>query len=116
MDGLQSFTPLSGTPGQPGATSEVVFGTGKRQMKMVETIVTRNLPDEFTGTYETATVWNRNANYFTETGPETTHWRQEVEFKASSLFMRLLMMLMPGTFRKQTLKFMQSFKAFAESA
>ena len=43
---------LSGEPGEPGAKTRLVYAMGKRKMVMTETILTRNLPDEFSGTYD----------------------------------------------------------------
>src|SRR6187399_1715775 len=64
MNGLQSFEPLSGTPGQPGAKSKLKFKMGNREIEMIETITVRNLPAEFSGTYETKGVVNIVRNYF----------------------------------------------------
>ena len=50
----------------------------------------------------------------TETGPETTLWVSENEHRFSGVLMRLVGLLMPGTFRKQSQQHMQDFKAFAE--
>ena len=49
---LLSFEPLSGEPGQPGATSRLRYRMGKKEVEMIETITARNLPNEFSGTYE----------------------------------------------------------------
>jgi hypothetical protein len=38
----------------------------------------------------------------------------ENEYRFSGLLMRLVGILMPGTFRRQSLQHMQDFKAFAE--
>ncbi len=61
--GLQSFEPLSGEPGQPGAQSKLVYDMNGRRVEMVETIVTRNLPDEFSGTYKAKDVTQPEARY-----------------------------------------------------
>ncbi len=112
--GLQSFTLLSGSQGQVGAKAELTFLMGKRVMKMVETITKRALPDEFSGTYEMKGVWNSVENKFTDLGAKT-RWDAVNEFKFAG-FMTLLGWVMPGMFPKQTLKIMNSFKAFAEAA
>jgi len=44
----------------------------------------------------------------------STKWTQANEFRCEGLMMRLMMRLMPGAFRKETMKQMESFKAFAE--
>jgi len=112
--GLVSFETFSGKPGQPGAKSKLKYKMGKREIEMVETIVKRNLPDEFSGTYEAKNVWNLVENYFEEVDKNTTNWRLETEFLCKG-YMRVMVFLMPGMFKKQTLQTMLDFKAFAES-
>ena len=82
---------------------------------MVETITKRNLPDKFFGTYETKGLWNEVRNYFTEEDDHKTRWRLDTEFKGSG-FMKIMMFISPGMFKKQTLKSMNDFKIFAENA
>lgn len=112
---LVSFEHESGEPGQPGAKSKLRYKMGKREIEMIETITSRNFPDEFSGTYEAQGVWNSVANRFSEEGPEKTRWTMESEFKCSG-FMRIIAFLFPGSFKKQSLKMMNQFKDFAESA
>lgn len=112
--GLISFEPVSGTPGQPGAKSRLRYQMGKREMDMVETITVRRLPDEFSGTYECSGTVNTISNRFEEAGPGRTRWIAENRFEFGSIWMKLMALLMPGAFRKQTMKFMRNFKAFAE--
>ena len=111
--GLQSFEHLSGEPGRPGARSRLVFDQGGRRIEMIETITRRDLPDEFSGTYETQGVENWMTNRFIEEGPERTRWVAETEFQFSGL-MRIMAFFMRGAFPKQTQEFMQNFKEFAE--
>ena len=68
--GLESFETYEGTPGQEGAKSRLLYKTGKREIEMIETIKTRNFPDEFTGIYEAKNVWNEVKNYFKESGDD----------------------------------------------
>lgn len=111
--GLLSFDHISGEPGQPGAKSKLVFKMGKRTIEMIETVTERNLPDEFNGTYDAKGVYNIVKNRFTDLGPDKTHWESECEFQFSG-FMKVVAFFMKGAFAKQSLKYMQDFKAFAE--
>jgi carbon monoxide dehydrogenase subunit G len=115
QEGFVSFTHRSGEPGQPGAVSDLVYQMGKRRVEMVETVVARDLPDRFCGTYEAKGVWNSVDNHFAEQPGGRTHWRLETEFRLKG-FMAIIGLLMPGMFRKQSMKFMKDFKAFAEGA
>jgi len=112
---LISFEHVSGTPGQEGAKSKLLYKMGKRETQMIETITKRNFPDEFSGTYETKGVWNLQENFFKETGENKTEWTTISEFRCSG-FMKVICWLMPGAFKKQTLKFMKRFKDFVENA
>lgn len=114
MQGLQSFEAISGTPGQPGAKSRLRFKMGNREMEMIETITKRNLPEEFTGTYEVKGVFNIVKNSFVPLSDNKTKYITENEFQFQGLMMKLMAWLMPGAFKKQSLKYQQDFKAFAE--
>lgn len=114
MEGLVSFEPLTGTPGQPGAKSRLRFKMGKRDVEMIETITVRNLPDEFTGTYEANGVFNIVRNKFVKISEDKTRYITEQEFKFRG-FMVIFAWLMPGAFRKQSRKYLEDFKKFVES-
>ena len=111
--GLESFEHISGEAGQPGATSRLKYKMGKREIEMIETITSRNLPDEFSGTYEAKGVWNNVVNRFYAEG-DKTRWVAEHDFKFGG-FMKLMGWIMPGAFTKQTRQIMEQFKEFAES-
>ncbi len=112
--GLVSFEHLSGEPGQPGAKSKLLYDMNGRKMEMIETIVSRDLPDSFTGTYDADVVHNIIENHFYVDGPASTRWVMDTEFQFSG-FMRIASKFMGGAFRKQSMEFMQNFKEFAES-
>jgi uncharacterized membrane protein len=114
MEGLLSFEPLSGKPGQPGAKSRLKFKMGRREIEMIETVVIRNLPDEFTGTYEAKGVYNIVKNRFIKISDNTTKYLSEEEFQFKGL-MKLMGILMPGAFKKQSLKYLTNFKNFVEN-
>lgn len=114
MDGLESFEPLDGTPGEVGAKSRLRFKMGKREIEMIETISAKNLPEEFTGTYEAKGVFNIVRNSFEPLPGNKTKYTTEQEFQFKG-FMKLMGLLMPGAFKKQSMKYLQDFKAFAES-
>ena len=113
MQGLQEFTHLSGLPGQIGARSKLLFRMGNRRVEMIETITSRNLPDTMGGTYEAKGVFNLITVRFIDLDGKT-RYVSEQEFRFSGLFMKLMARLMPGAFKKQTMKYMQAFKEFAE--
>lgn len=114
MEGLVSFEHISGTPGQEGARSRLKFKMGKREIEMIETITRRNLPEEFSGTYEAKGVFNIVSNKFEVLPGNKTRYITEHEFQFKG-FMKIIAFLMPFAFKKQSLKYMEDFRKFAES-
>lgn len=111
--GLLSFDHVSGEPGQPGAVSRLRYKMGRRDVEMTETITYRDLPHRFDGTYEANGVFNIISNRFESTGDSRTRWTSENEFRFKGI-MKLMGLLMPGAFKKQSMRYMKYFKDFAE--
>lgn len=111
--GLLSFEYISGEPGQPGAVSRLKYRMGKREVEMTETITLRELPHRFDGTYEASGVLNIISNRFESVEGNKTRWISENEFRFMGI-MKLMGMLMPGAFKKQSMRYMKYFKEFAE--
>ncbi len=115
QEGLISHDHISGTAGQPGAKTNLVYMMGSRRTEMIETITVRNLPDEFSATYDAKGVHNIVRNYFHDEG-DTTRWVLDSDFQFNG-YMRIMSLFMPGgMFKKQTRKTMEDFKKFAEGA
>lgn len=111
--GLVDFELLSENPTQEGAQMRLQYKMGKREFDMVETILKRNLPKELYTTYDTKGVHNIQKNYFKEENGKT-RWVSESEFQFSGFGMKVIAFLMPGAFKKQSYKYLEDFKAFAE--
>jgi len=116
MPTLKSFNHKSGEPGEEGAKSTMVFTMRGKDTEMTETIVKQNFPEEFHCTYETTGVWNLQENYFTEPDKDSTHWRSVCEFKGTNFMMKAMLFLMPGMFKKESCRYLERFKSFAEAA
>ena len=71
------------------------------------------MPEEFSGTYEANGVLNIQKNYFEEIDENTTKWVSESEFQLSG-FMKIMSWFMPGAFKKQSQKYLDQFKVYAE--
>ncbi len=111
---LVSWEALEGTPGEKGGKRKLFHKIGRREIEMVETIESKNLPEEMTCLYTPTGAWNRVIYRFAESGPSETRWEFETEFRCTGV-LRIMAFLMPGMFRKASLKDMTNFKRFAES-
>lgn len=124
LRGMVLHEPVSGIHGQLGTKSRVVMQSGRRKIECTETITRRDpadlheIPKEVVVHFDReivgAGMWSVVRDRLTETNPETTLWESESEYRFSSLLMRLVGLLMPGSFHKQSQQHMQDFKAFAE--
>lgn len=112
--GLVSAEHVSGTPGEVGAKMKLSYKLGKREMDLVETITKRSFPNEFNATYDAKGLHNVQHNIFEETPEGHTKWISHSEFIPSSFSLRMMTTLMPGAFKKQSKKYLDDFKNFAE--
>ncbi|SEH00816.1 Carbon monoxide dehydrogenase subunit G [Nonomuraea solani] len=124
LRGLVLHEPLNGEHGQLGTKSRVVMQMGRQKIECTETI-TRREPADLREVPKTSVVhfdreivgkgmWSAVRDRLTEAGPETTLWEVENEYRFSGFLMKLVGLLMPGAFRKQSQQHLQDFKAFAE--
>jgi len=124
LRGLVLHEPVNGIHGQLGTKSRVVLQSGQQKIECTETI-TRREPADLNGIPKGSVVHfdreivgagmrNVVRDRLTEATPETTLWESESEYWFSGLLRRLVGLLMPGSFHKQSQQHMQDFKAFAE--
>lgn len=113
--GLVAYELLDGSPGKPGSTMKLEYQMGKRNMVLTETIVENKFPEEFHANYDTKSVHNAQRNFFNVVNENTTEWVSETEFKFSSFGMKVMGFIMPGAFKKQSMKYLNDFKNFAEN-
>jgi hypothetical protein len=112
--GFISFEHISGEPGHPGAKSKLKYNMEGKEIEMIETIMVRNLPKEFSGTYEAKGIFTIVRNYFKPCEQGKTIYIAENEYEFKGL-MKIVSLFIPGAFRKQSLKMMNHFKLFAEN-
>jgi len=112
--GLVSVEHVMGTPGELGSKMKLNYKFGGRSMQLVETIIKRNFPNEFHATYDSKGMHNIQENYFEKTPDGLTKWISKSQFLPLTFLMRTMIMITPQMFRKQSQKYMQDFKNFAE--
>ncbi|MBO3697965.1 SRPBCC family protein [Roseivirga sp. E12] len=116
QDGFQSINHFEGEPHTVGAKSLILLGQGNRKMELTETIISNNLPEEKKALYAHIHMTNTQTTRFQEISPEQTRYISEVEYTKFNGFMpKMMAKLFPGMFKKQSQKWMNQFKVFAES-
>ena len=111
--GLLKFTHLEVKPGEEGARSELVYEGRKGDLVMIETIKTKQLPEQFHMSYKARGVYNEVENWFTEKEPGQTLWKTENYFRFGGIMM-LMVPFMKKAFIHNTMLNMDRFKLFAE--
>ena len=113
--GLVSAEHISGDLGQLGAKMKLKYRFGRRQREITETITKRDFPNEFHVNYTITAMHNIQRNYFEKTSNGFTKWTSYNEYIPLTLRTRIMLLIMPRTFKKQSLIYMQDFKNFAEN-
>lgn len=116
MEGLSKFELIEGNNGEVGSKYTIEFQMGKRTMTMVETILEANLPDNIKFEYSSPGSYNTVNHIFEDNEDGTTSHTAESYFKFSSFGMKVMSWLMPGLFKRQSLKYANAFKTFAEAS
>lgn len=115
QDDFQSVEMLEGKPGAVGAKSKLTYGHGKKKLELIETIISNNLPDEKTALYEHVQMTNTQTTRFEKLSDHLTRYTSEVEYTDFYGFVpNLMARIFPGVFKKQSQKWMDQFKVFAE--
>jgi len=112
---LKSFEHQSGEQGQAGATSKLTYDENGRKIVLIETIKSRNYPEEFSGSYSSSHGDNHLTNRFIALEDGATKWTMDCEFIVHSLFLKIFSPLIKGMFVKRVTGDMDRFKQFAES-
>lgn len=113
MEGLQKIEHLSGTPGELGAKSDFYFLHKSKEMKISETILEQNLPNQIKFAYQSPMGYNEVEMIFEKHSDNTVKQTNNSFFELKG-FMKIMGFLMKGMFRKQSLKYMTAFKNYVE--
>ncbi len=116
QDGFERYEHISGTMDTVGSKGMLHYKIKGKPMELEETILESNLPHVMEGEYVHKHMTNRMRNTFQELGPEKTVWTAEIDYvRFNGLMMKLFALVGKGMFRKQTQKWLDQFKTFAES-
>ncbi|WP_397362315.1 SRPBCC family protein [Olleya sp. R77988] len=113
--GLDSYEHISGDPGMIGAKMKLNYTFGKRKMTLTETITHRDNNKAFHFNFDSKGMHNIQENYFEAIDANTTQWTSKNQFAPTNFAMRMMLMLMPKEFKKQSKRYLIDFKNFAEN-
>lgn len=111
---LESFTPVSGKPGNVGAVSEIVYDENGRKVVLKETITERREPDLLAGIYEAPGATTIIVNHFEPVDDDHTRWTAWCNFTFHG-FMKVMSVFVAGAIRKRTGGDMERFKLMVET-
>ena len=115
MEGLQRSGHLSGTPGQAGAKTDFFFVHKKKEMKITETILEQNMPHQIKFAYDSSMGYTEVEMLFEKIDHKTTRQTSNSFFDVKG-FMKVMGWLFRGMFKKQSMKYMEGFKRYVETA
>ncbi|GAA0763853.1 SRPBCC family protein [Psychroflexus lacisalsi] len=111
--GLKRSRVISGENGEVGTKRKLYITMEGQSIKMTETILKKDLPNEWHGRYTSKGMESTQKNYFEAINENQTKWTSYSEFKFSG-FMVLVSKLLPDIFKKRSKVVQQDFKAFIE--
>lgn len=114
MEGFQRVERVSGEPGKQGARSDFYFTMRDKEIKIEETIIDENLPDQIKFAYQSPMAYNEVEVIFEEIGPNEVKVISNNYFKLSG-GMKLFSWLFKRMFVKQTASHLKGLKNWVES-
>jgi len=110
---LESVEHRSGTPGEPGAVSELTFDENGRKILMKETLTELRKPHFKAVIYESDFHNAIVVNHFKDTG-DTTLWTMHANHRFKG-FGKLMAIFIAGSIRKRIEEDMNRFKLLVET-
>ncbi len=111
--GFVSMEHLSGEKGEAGSTAKLTHNMRNRDIEMIETIISKDLPEALHITFDAKNVRNIQEHHFEELPNGRRVWSSKNKFKLGGLI-KSIGFLTPGAFKKQSISYIRDFKAFAE--
>ena len=113
MDGLTKIERLSGNGHEVGVTHNFHFSMKGKDMVIHETIIEQNLPHQIKFAYQSPMGNNEVEMIFEPIGDNQTKQINNSYFEFKGV-MKILSFLMKGMFKKQSMVYLNGFKAFVE--
>jgi hypothetical protein len=113
MEGLQKIERLSDKPYEVGAKSRFHSLHKKKKFVIDETILEQNMPNQIKFAFNSPMGYNEVEMVFEQLNDNSTKQINHSYFQLKGI-MKLLGPLMKGMFKKQSMKYLNAFKEFAE--
>ncbi len=113
MEGLERSEHLSGTPGLTGTKTDFYFIHKGKEMKITETILEQNMPRQIKFAYQSNMGYTEVEMMFEKITDNTTRQTNNSYFEMKG-FMKVIGFVFKGMFKKQSKKYLEAFKAYAE--
>lgn len=115
QDGFKEKKLLEGVVSEVGSKSEILFDQNGRKLELIETILENKLPEYFVGQYDHIHMTNTMKTTFKELRNGGTEITNEIHYtKFHSTIPWLMAKIFPSMFKRQTQKWLDQFKSFAE--
>jgi len=113
MEGLQRIVPVSGNSHEVGTKTDFHFLHKKKEMKISETILEQNLPHQIKFGYQSPMGYNEVEMLFEKLSDNSVKQTNNSYFEMKG-FGKIMGFLFKGMFKKQSMKFLNGFKEYAE--
>ena len=113
MPGILSHQITSGNRREPATESTFKFKVNGRDFIIKETII-KNDSTEIVAEFISNGAINTQVTQFSKIDDDSTSYKVNESFELKG-FMKVIGILMPGSFKKQTKQFVEAFKGFSEN-
>ena len=112
--GLIDYEHIHGIPTEIGSKRKLLYKMGRRKTELIETITLNDLPHALHVAYDTKGMHNVQENFFERITDNQTKWTSKNEFLPTNFMLRMMTLVMPNAFKKESRKYLEDFKKFAE--
>ena len=115
MEGLKKVELLSGEQGEVGAKTKLVFEHKGKEMELEETILEKEMPSRMKFAFVSSMGYSETEIVLEKVSDTSVKQINNSYFELKG-FMKIMGPLMKGMFKKQSLKYLNNFKEWAEKA
>lgn len=116
QEGFLGSEHITGGLDEVGSKTKLLYRVkgSKKEFDLIETILINELPNRYVGEYAGPGMVNTMDNQFIALSDNNTRWEARIEYKEIKGFLKVMAVLMPGMFKKQTQRWLDRFKVLVE--